>query len=225
MSKTKTPPNPYLDARREWNERYGDYVATARFSQVIAYTCTLIALISVAGAIWIAGQKRVVPYAIEIDKAGAIQDIRPINGKINGKIKAKIIAAQIAAFVEKFRDVTLDAKIQRENVVQVYVYLRKNTPGFNKITNWFRKNDPFERAKKETVFVKITRIMPLKDNAWQVEWRETVMDRKTGQALKADNYKMIAYTTISPPTDEAAIIKNPLGIIISDLNWSKEIGE
>src|SRR3569833_2653312 len=24
------PPNPYLDARREWNERYGDYIAQAR---------------------------------------------------------------------------------------------------------------------------------------------------------------------------------------------------
>ena len=222
MNKDKNPPNPYLDARREWNERYGSYVATARFSQVIAYTCTLIALVATAGAIWLAGQKEVKPYAVEIDGNGLIQNVRAI-GEIDEATKAKIIKAQLTAFVEKCRDVVLDAQIQRKNVMDVYKYLHKNTPAFNKITEYFRKNDPFERARKETVFAEITRIMPLKDNAWQVEWRETVMDRKTGQALKTDNYKVIAYITISPPTDEAAIIKNPLGIIISDLNWSKEI--
>ena len=221
MNKSKTP-NPYLDARREWNERYGSYVAMARFSKKIAYIASMIALVSVAGAIWLAGQKEVKPYVVEVDRNGLIQNVKGI-GEIDKKTQARIIKAQLASFVEKFRDVVLDAQIQRQNVLEIYKYLRKSTPAFTKITNFFQKNDPFERARKETVFAAITRIMPLKDNAWQIEWKETTMDRKTGEPLKTNNFKMICYISISPPNDEAAIIKNPLGIIISDLNWSKEI--
>lgn len=221
MSKD-TPPNPYLDARREWNERYGSYVSMARFARNVAYITTLIALTATAGLIWLAGQKEVKPYVVEINGTGEIQNVLPV-GKIDQKIKDRIVKAQLSSFVEKYRDVVLDAQIQRGNIMGVYRYLQRNTPAFTKITEFYKKNDPFERAKKETVFVEITRIMPLKNNAWQIEWRETVMERKTGQVLKTDNYKAIAYITISPPTDEAAIIKNPLGIIISDLNWSKEI--
>lgn len=221
MSKD-TPPNPYLDARREWNERYGSYVSMARFARNVAYITTLIALTATAGLIWLAGQKEVKPYVVEINGTGEIQNVLPV-GKIDQKIKDRIVKAQLSSFVEKYRDVVLDAQIQRGNIMDVYRYLQRNTPAFTKITEFYKKNDPFERAKKETVFVEITRIMPLKNNAWQIEWRETVMERKTGQVLKTDNYKAIAYITISPPTDEAAIIKNPLGIIISDLNWSKEI--
>lgn len=222
MNNNKTPSSPYLDARREWNERYGSYVVMARFSRVMAYLTTMIALVAVAGAVWLAGQKEVKPYVVEIDGSGLIQNVQGI-GEIDKKTKARIIKAQLSTFIEKCRAVVLDAQIQRQNVMEIYKYLLKNTPAFTKITEFFRTNDPFERAKKETVFAAITRIMPLKDNAWQVEWKETTMDRKTGQALKVNNYKMIAYITTSPPNDEAAIIKNPLGIIISDLNWSKEI--
>lgn len=222
MKKDKAPPNPYFDARREWNERYGSYVATARFSKAIAYLTTMIALVATAGAIWLAGQKEVKPYVVEIDRNNLIQNVRSV-GEIDKTTKTKIIMAQLTSFVEQFRNVVLDAQILQKNVMNVYRYLHRNTPAFNKITEYFRKNDPFERAKNETVFAEITRILPLKDNAWQVEWREKVMDRKTGQTLKTDNYKVILYITISPPTDEAAIIKNPLGIIVSDLNWSKEI--
>ena len=105
----------------------------------------------------------------------------------------------------------------------VYVYLQKNTPAFTKITEFFRKNDPFERARTETVFTEIINILPLKENAYQVEWRETVMDRKTGKTKEVISYKLVAYTSVATPTSEADILKNPIGLIINDLNWSKEL--
>ena len=221
-NKKPSTQSPYLDARREWNERYGDYVSTARFSKVVAYITSMIALVAVAGAIWLAGQKEVKPYIVEVDRNGLIQNVKGI-GEVDKKTQARIIKAQLAAFVEKFRSVVLDAQIQRNNVMDIYKYIQKNTPAFNKITEFFQENDPFERAKKETVFAAITRIMPLKDNAWQIEWKETTMDRRTGKTIKNNEFKMIAYITISPPNDEAAIIKNPLGLIINDMNYSKEI--
>ncbi len=220
--KTKSTPSPYLAARREWEERYGGFVAAAKAWKITTFVSLVIALVATAGAIYLAGQKEVVPYIVEIDKTGLVQQVQAA-GTADQAIQDKIITAQLARFVELVRNVVLDIRIQRKNVYDAYVFLRKNTPAYTKVTQFYRKHDPFSRAKTETVFVEIVRIMPLKDKAYQIEWRETVMDRKTGQTKNVYNYKLIAYITLSPPADEAAILKNPIGLIINDLNWSKEI--
>ncbi len=220
--KTKSIPSPYLAARREWEERYGGFVSAAKAWKITTFVSLLIALVATAGAIYLAGQKEVVPYIVEIDKTGLVQHVQAA-GTADQATQDKIITAQLASFVEKVRNVVLDIRIQRKNVYDAYVFLRRNTPAYTKVTQFYRKNDPFSRAKTETVFVEIVRIMPLKDKAYQIEWRETVMDRKTGQTKNVYNYKLIAYITLSPPSDEAAILKNPIGLVINDLNWSKEI--
>ena len=47
---SQTPPeNPYLAARREWNERYGSYIAAARTWQLAAFGALGVALVAVAG--------------------------------------------------------------------------------------------------------------------------------------------------------------------------------
>jgi type IV secretion system protein VirB5 len=218
----KSPASPYLDGRQEWEERYGSFVSSAKSWKITAFLSLSIALVSTVGAIYLASQKEVVPYIVEIDKTGLVQQTQRAN-TTDKATEDRIITAQLALFVEKVRNVVLDVRLQRKNVMDSYVYLQKNTPAFTKITEYFRKNDPFERARKETVFVEILRILPLKDKAYQVEWRETVMDRQTGQTNNTYNYKLVAYITLSPPDDEAAILKNPIGLIINDLNWSKEI--
>jgi type IV secretory pathway TrbF-like protein len=214
--------SPYLAARREWEERYGCFVSAAHSWKITATLSLIIALVATAGAIYLASQKKVTAYIVEIDKFGSIVQVQQ-SGTSDKATTKKVIIAQLAGFVKKFRDVSLDAQLQRQNVFDAYVFLQRNTPAFTKVTEFFKKNDPFERAKKETVFAEIISVLPLKDNAFQVEWRETIMDRQSGQTLSTSNYKLVAYTSMSPPTDEGNILKNPTGLIVNDLNWSKEI--
>lgn len=214
--------SPYLEARREWEERYGSYLSSAKTWRITAFVCLVTTLIATAGTICIAWQKEVTPYIVEVDKLGAILQVKRADTPNQATVQ-RVVTAQLADFVKKTRGVVLDARLQRENIFKVYAYLQKNTPAFTKVTGFFKANDPFERAKKETVFAEILNVLPLKDNAYQIEWRETVMDRQSGQTLTVTNYKLVAYTTVSPPNDEASILKNPMGLIINDLNWSKEI--
>ena len=214
--------SPYLDARREWEERYGYFVSSAHTWKITAFISLLIALIATIGAIYLATQKRVTPYIVEIDKIGSIVQVKRADTPDQATVQ-KIIIAQVAMFVEKARNIVLDARLQRQNVLDAYVFIQKNTPAYTKLTAFYQKNDPFVRARKETVFVEIINVLPLKDNAYQVEWRETVMDRQSGKTQKINNYKLIAYITLAAPNDVASIIKNPIGLIINDLNWSKEI--
>ncbi len=220
--KLNSGPSPYLSGRREWEERYGDHVSSARNWRLVAFISLIIALIATGGAIYLAGKKEVVPYIVEVDRTGEIQQIQQAT-TTNNAIQEKMILASLARFVSKVRNVVLDAQMQRQNVLEAYVYLRKNTPAFTKITEFFQGNDPFIRAQRETVFIKIIRIMPLKDKAYQIEWKETIMDRKTGETTQEEKFKIVAFVTLSPPQSEEAILKNPIGLIINDLNWSKEI--
>src|SRR3569833_3338132 len=55
------PPNPYLDARREWNERYGDYIAQARNWRYAAFITLLVCGALALGVVWLMTQSRIVP--------------------------------------------------------------------------------------------------------------------------------------------------------------------
>ena len=62
--------NPYVEARREWNERYGDYIQQAHHWRTMAIICGLVALICVFGMAYIGAQNKIVPYVVEVDKLG-----------------------------------------------------------------------------------------------------------------------------------------------------------
>ena len=62
--------NPYLSARREWNERYGDYIARARNWRRAAFAALAVSLVLAIGVAWQAAQSKVVPYVVEVDKLG-----------------------------------------------------------------------------------------------------------------------------------------------------------
>src|ERR1700686_4522174 len=61
---------PYLSARREWNERYGDYIARARNWRGAAFAALAISAVLAIGVVWQAAQNKIVPYVVEVDKLG-----------------------------------------------------------------------------------------------------------------------------------------------------------
>ena len=60
------------------------------------------------------------------------------------------------------------------------------------------------------------------DNSFRVEWVER---RYVDDALTAtERWSAILTIVVQPPTDAERLRKNPLGIYIHALNWSKELG-
>lgn len=215
-------PSPFIAARKEWEERYGTEIASKRRWQIVATISLLVAATSLMGTVYLASTKEIQPYIVEVDKSGGILKVSAAS-KDNPGVAKKVLTAQMASFIRNVRNVIVDAHQQRTNVYQAYAFLRENTPAHTKITEHFRKNDPFQRARKETVFTEVINILEIKENNFEIEWRETVMDRSTGITIKTLNYKMVAFISLSAPNNVEHIIKNPLGLIINDLNWTKEI--
>jgi type IV secretion system protein TrbF len=54
--------NPYLEARREWDERYADLVLGKRNWQIAAGGLLLLSLILASGFVWLANRSRYIPY-------------------------------------------------------------------------------------------------------------------------------------------------------------------
>jgi len=52
VSKLKSV-NPYLDGRREWNERYGSYIKQASAWRLVAILTTIVSLFAVGGVVYI----------------------------------------------------------------------------------------------------------------------------------------------------------------------------
>ena len=62
--------NPYVEARREWDERYADLVLGKRNWQITAGGLLLLSLILAAGVVWQSTRSRFIPYVVEVDKLG-----------------------------------------------------------------------------------------------------------------------------------------------------------
>lgn len=217
-------PSPYLLARREWEEQYGGYVDSAKSWKIFGFIALIVAAIATTGAIYIACTKEIRGYVIETDSDGVVNTVKPIDTLTDSKILGKIVAKQLTSFVKATRNVVIDAVIERDNVTEAYAYIQKGTPAATKLNKHYQNNDPFNRAVSETVYVDITGILPLKEGAYQLTWKEKTMDRKTGELTRpVETWTMAAYTEIQTPKDEKTLIRNPTGLVVKDYNWSKEL--
>lgn len=219
MSKTVATkaPNPYFDARQEWNERYGDYLAQARNWRALCYGMAAILAVSVAGNVIQGTQSKIRPYVVEVDKLHAVLPIGPADQASKGDVR--VVRAQLADFITNLRSVYYDAGAQQVAIRRAYAQLDTMGSGFAVANEYMRANDPFKRAQKENVSVTDITVLPLGGDTWRVEWLETVRDR-SGEVTGATPYQAAITVKIVPPDNESAALTNPLGVYVTALSWS-----
>ena len=217
--------NPYLSARRTWNEHVGSVVSSRQTWQVVGILSLLIALAGVGGVIHIGSQSKFIPYVVQVDKMGQTLAAGPVTAA--DKADPRIVHATVADFITSARMVTPDVALQRKAVFKVYSVLSPNDPATAKMNEWLNGNadaSPFKRAAKEMVNIEITSVIPQSPDTWQVDWTETTRDRQG--ALKGQPVPMRALVTVytaeptSQTTDEQ-LRNNPMGIYVRDYSWSR----
>jgi type IV secretion system protein TrbF len=218
--------NPYLSARRTWNDHTRGVVASRQVWQIFGMLSMLIALGGIGGMIHIGSQSKFVPYVIEVDKLG--QPLAIARADKGTQVDPRIIRAAIAAFVSDARTVTPDTALQRKAVFAVYAMLAPDDPATQKMNDWLNGNEdasPFKRAQTEMVNIEIGTVLPQTPETWQVDWIETTRDRQG--LVKGQPAHMRALVTVysvepTPATTEEQLHKNPLGIFVRNFSWSKQ---
>jgi type IV secretory pathway TrbF-like protein len=97
----------YLQARREWDERYGDLVLGKRNWQITSAGLILLSLILALGIVWMSARTKVIPFVVEVDKLGyAIT------------IPTALTASNVPATVERMKRYEIAAFIRDARSVQ-----------------------------------------------------------------------------------------------------------
>jgi len=215
---TPEPVTPYQKAEQLWDERIGSARVQAR-NWRLAFFGMLALSGGLAGAlVWQSTRGTVTPWVVQIDKLGQSQAVSPAIADY--KPTDPQIAWHLARFIEEVRGIPADPVVLRQNWLQAYSYVTDK--GALALNEYARANDPFSKVDKTQVSVEVSSVIRASNDSFRVAWTER---RYVDDALAAtERWSAILTIVVQPPTDADRLKKNPLGVYVHALNWSKELG-
>ena len=154
---------------------------------------------------------------IEVDQSGQVRTVgeaatpyRPTDAQT---------AHHIARFVTLVRSLSIDPIVVRQNWLDAYDYTTDR--GAAVLNDYARVNDPFARIGKESVTVQITSVVRASDASFNVRW----MERRyvNGAAAGLERWTAVVSIVQQTPRTEERLRRNPLGIYVNGLSWSREL--
>ncbi len=217
-SDTPEPETPYQRAGQVWDERLGASRAQARNWRLMAFGSLGLSLVMGAGLVWQAGQSTITPYVVEVTRQG---DVRAVGAAAEAYVPADAqIANHLARFINDVRALALDPIVVRQDWLEAYDYATDR--GAAVLNDYARANDPFGKVGKQSVAVEVTSVVRASPGSFQVRWTERRYEN--GALVATDRWTAILSIVLQPPHTEAQLRKNPLGIYVNGLNWSRELG-
>jgi type IV secretory pathway TrbF-like protein len=212
--------DPYQAGRQEWTERYGSYIAQARAWRIVAVLALAVAVLASSSVILLFNQNQVVPYVVKVDKLGLAVAVDRADRA--DRPEQVVIVAQLARWVNSVRSVYIDAGAQRALIKEGYAMINRRGESFSALNEYMRANDPFERAKTETVSVEVQSVLPISGDSWRIEWREDVRARDATN-VSSTQYQANVNISFNPPRDEATLRMNPSGLYINAFHWARRL--
>ncbi len=210
--------NPYLSARREWDERYGNLITRERNWRLMALLCALSSLLTVAGLVYLSARTHIVPFVVAMDSLGRPIAAGPAEETTTADDRIK--RATLYNWLGNLRLVTSDGIVQRKAIDRVYAYVASGSQAQAFISDFYRGDPPQKRAQTETVNIEVQSVLPTSDRTFEIEWTETTRDLY-GTVTQRARWKAAFTIAINPPTDEATARVNPLGIYVTNASWGK----
>jgi type IV secretory pathway TrbF-like protein len=208
--------NPYLSARREWNERYGDYIARARNWRRAAFAALAVSLVLAIGVVWEAAQSKVVPYVVEVDKLG---DAVPVaRADRAAPADTRVVKAQLAAWIVDVRSISSDPLAEKSALARVYALTAATATTF--LNDYYRQHSPFGQSR--TVAVSVDAVLPISNQTYQLQWTEDARDFQ-GRDIGTTHWLASVTLAFDPPSDERGILSNPLGLYVTGISWTQRL--
>jgi type IV secretion system protein VirB5 len=214
---TPDPVTPYQKAAQVWDERIGSARVQARNWRFMAFGCLALAIGLSGGVIWQAGRSTITPYVVEVDTLGQTRAVGPAISAYEPTDAQ--IAYHLARFIENVRSLSVDPIIVRQNWLRAYDYATDRAA--NTLNDYARENDPFSKVGRRTVTVEVTSVVRSSDDSFDVRWREQTFEN--GALAGTSRYTAVLSIVLQRPRTEEALRKNPLGIYVHALNWSRDL--
>ena len=214
--RTGEPVTPYQRAGQVWDERIGSARVQARNWRLIAFAGLLLSTSLSGGLLWQSMQSRVVPYVVEVDHLGEASAVAPL--KEGYRPTDPQIAWHLGRFISNVRSISLDPVLMRQNWLSAYDFVTERGARF--LNDYARVAQPFARVGDRTVSVQVTSVVRASDRSFQVKWTETWYER--GSLAGTSSWTAILSVQVKQPSSSDELRKNPLGLHIDGIDWSRE---
>jgi len=215
---TPQPETPYQRAGQAWDERIGSARVQAQSWRLAFFGTLAVTAGLAAGLVWQSARGTVTPWVVQVDKLGQAQAVAPAETEYRPTDPQ--IAWHLAHFLQEVRSVPADPVVLRQNWLDAYNYVTDK--GALALNDYARTNDPFANLGKAQVAVEVSSVIRASADSFRIAWTER---RYVDDALTTtERWSAILTVVVQPPTDAERLKKNPLGVYVHALNWSKELG-
>jgi len=217
--RTPEPVTPYQKAAQVWDDRIGSARVQAKNWRLMAFGCLALSTGLAGSLVWQSTQGTITPWVVEVDRLGQAQRVAPANTDYQPTDPQ--IAYHLARFIEDVRGLPADAIVLRQNWLRAYDFTTDR--GATALNDYARTNDPFARLGKVQVSVEVSSVIRATMESFRVAWVQRAYDN--GSLSSTERWTAILSVVIETPRDADRLRKNPLGVYVHAINWSKELGQ
>nr|WP_297495087.1 conjugal transfer protein TrbF [Acidocella sp.] len=214
--RTPEPATPYQRAGQLWDERIGSARVQARNWRLMAFGSLALSIGLASGLIWQSARSRVTPFVVEVDKLGEVQAIAPAIQ--NYQPNDAQIAWFLARFITDVRSLPIDPVLVRKDWLEAYNFVTGHGAVF--LDGYAGANDPFKAIGDRSVSVEVTSVVRVSASSFQVKWSEQSYQQNS--LVSTENWTAILTITIKQPQTADVLRKNPLGLYVDGIAWSRE---
>jgi len=214
---TPEPVTPYQRAEQIWDERIGNARVQAKNWRLMAFGCLVLSAGLAASVVWQSNQSRVVPYIVQVDKFGEAQAVAPVIASYQPSDGE--VAWFLSRFITDVRSLSSDPIIARKNWLEAYDYTTNHGAAY--LNQFAQEHDPFKDLGERTVSVQVTSVVRVSGESFQVKWIEKHFDHDA--VSSTEHWTGILTVLTKPPTTAEVLRKNPLGIYVNAIDWSREL--
>ncbi|WP_439485948.1 conjugal transfer protein TrbF [Blastomonas fulva] len=213
------PVTPYQRAAQVWDDRIGSARVQARNWRLAFFGCLVISGGLAGGLVWQSARGTITPWVVEVDKLGQAQAVAPADADFRPTDPQ--MAFHLARFIEQVRSIPADPIVLRQDWLRAYDFTTDR--GAQALNDYARSNDPFAQVGKVQVAVDVSSVIRASDDSFRIAWTERRY--QDGALTETSRWSAILTTVVQPPRTPDALRKNPLGLFINAINWSKELSQ
>jgi type IV secretion system protein TrbF len=216
------PENPFLRARDEFTNAFGDLAKGKRNWQLIAFAGVGLLAFETVAYVHLAESRRLVPYVVQVDRlaqvvgAGQVDELK--------RPDDRLVASQLAGFLRAIRTVlpAAAAVAQAEVLRRGYRFLGPDAAAF--LNDYFSapEHDPRVLGTRLTRQVDVASVIRVPNSdVWRLEWTETERSSDPGGAVRTARWEGYATVKLVPLRAPEVIEDNPLGLLVTSVAWTQ----
>jgi type IV secretory pathway TrbF-like protein len=215
---TPAPATPYQRAEQLWDERIGSARVQAANWRLMAFGALALAAVAMGDDIRAHSRSIVTPYVVEVDRTGAANAIAPAVTEYQPSDAQ--ISYFLARFVQNTRALSVDPIVVRQAWLDAYDQITSHAKPV--LDDYARQVDPFGKVGHRAVTAEVTSVVRASDKSFRIAWIEHAYEE--GAAIPAERWSAILTVITQTPRTEERLRRNPLGIYIDAIAWSRELG-